>query len=76
MVSEATSTAPPQETVKRKFLLAFLLACPPCLASGLVAMGASLGLASAVKEWLGLGFVAVLALGLAVWIRRRRSCPV
>jgi hypothetical protein len=62
----------------RKWFLAVLLACPPCLAAGLGSLGGGLAAAVAFK---GLPIVAglIAAATLAtVWAVRRRgdACPV
>lgn len=61
-------------TAGRKWFLAVMLACPPCLAAGIAATGAGLGAALLLKGLLILaGLVAIVTFAAVWWTRRRRA---
>jgi hypothetical protein len=64
---------------RRKWFLALVLACPPCLAAGLGSLGAGLGsLAALAGGW----WIAAAALAVAgvvagiLFVRSRRACAL
>lgn len=65
-------------TSGQKWFLAAIVACPPCLAAGLAAMGGGLSaLFVGLGLWLLAGSVlAATALAVIVTWRRRRACRI
>lgn len=65
----------PSDT-RRKWMLAAILACPPCLAAGLGSVGSGLGIAFASAGlWAAASAAAVLVVGgVATALRYRRAC--
>jgi hypothetical protein len=67
-----------EATRGQKWFLAFVLACPPCIAAGLASVGGGLGVALAGLGWwlLGASILALSVAGLVLAVRRRRACAI